>query len=180
MVSDSCLTYSNPIHVTLRDNNLKIFTDGEALYGASGDMDRCQAFARWVLVDTFDPAKFPAADKEHYWEGFRIEDNETIECWNEYAEPHVHKPEGGFAWGSGVHLCLGAFAAGANAIEACAISCDLDPFSKLPLQVLTLDDLGNEPREPYKINKHDLDKHQGTLYNHKLTSARLHKFLRNN
>lgn len=56
----------------------------------------------------------------------------TVVSWTADGEDRLVLPY--MAWGSGAHFAMGAMAAGSSAFDAVKIACQLDPYSREPVE----------------------------------------------
>lgn len=100
--------------------------------GVSGDLGDSVALRDWLLAGAEnDPPEFKHDDSE----GVLIHPTGKVE-WAGSKRRRVEIVSDFYALGSGFRIAFGAMAAGASAVRAVEICCDLDDGTRLPITVM--------------------------------------------
>ena len=135
MVSDSKLTISITKRDDIQARTQKIRRVKGVLVGASGESPWTEQILRWAATKRTRPLKY--AEGKVVVEGIVLTPTEIIHL-DECGEPIVLDQQF-FAIGTGAHAALGAMLAGADAMRAAEIACEVDPHSEGPMQILKLE-----------------------------------------
>lgn len=110
------------------------------LIGAAGLAGDCSRFLEWAKDDfkAKSKPKFEAIDPDDKFDGLIVMNNSIHYFCQEYPQPEKINAEF-YGVGSGSKAARAAMIMGATPEQAVEIACQVDDFSGLPLQILTLE-----------------------------------------
>lgn len=136
IAADSMLSDDSVKH---RINKLAEIHKHKAVVACAGDF-----FAGTRFVEWFRDRRRKPPDPTSDMEALVVYRNGDLELWNADLSRTLLNPDYPFAIGSGAQAALGALHAGADAIRACEIACEIDPGSCGPVHWIRV----MQPPEP--------------------------------